>query len=222
MPVMTLGFLDIATKMPPGSRLFLEGVSWEEYEGVLSSIEKNSRIRVSYDQGRMQLMTLSYRHENFKGFFGILIFMMSRAMKFDYSSAGSTTFKHLESHQGAEPDDCFYIANLPRVAGKDDLDLEVDPPPDLVVEIDISKPSLNKLPIYAGMRVKEVWKYDGECVTILRLLREEYQESRQSGVLPILSSAKLTEFIEIGKNFGLKAMADAFHPWIEEQSKTQQ
>ena len=110
----------------------------------------------------------------------MLVEVMAEEMGVDIERLGSTTFKRADLHKGFEPDSCFYIQNEERVRGKLEIDLLTDPPPDLVIEIDISHPSLNKLPIYVQVGVPEVWRYDGSQLQLLALNEGQYEDSTHS------------------------------------------
>jgi Uma2 family endonuclease len=112
---------------------------------------------------------------------------------------GSTTFRREDLERGFEPDTCLYLEeNAERVRGKKRLDLSIDPPPDLVLEIDITSPSMNKFPIYARLGVPEVWRYDGRRLEISRLEGEEYKEVPESATLPGFTSDILSKLVEEG------------------------
>ena len=110
----------------------------------------------------------------------------------------------------------MYVTNAQRVIGKDAIDLSVDPPPDIVVEIDKSNQSLNKLPIYATFGVPEIWRYDGrrKRTEIYELRGNSYVEIPASRFFPILSSGVLADFIERSKRQGQTAALSAFRGWL--------
>ena len=116
----------------------------------------------------------------------------------DVKNVGSTTFRKRAKAKGCEPDTAFYIQNESFVRGKNDIDLSSDPPPDLVIEVDVTSPSLNKLPIYAAIGIAEIWIYKGKYVEFLKLVGEDYRKINQSIALPMLSDEKATEFLENG------------------------
>jgi Uma2 family endonuclease len=101
--------------------------------------------------------------------------------------------------KGFEPDACFYIQHAERVRGKKQIDLAQDPPPDLIIEIDIQSPSLNKFLIFAALGIPEVWRHDGARVAIFTLVDDDYVERAESVVLPKITSAILTELIDAGR-----------------------
>ncbi len=131
---------------------------------------------------------------------------------------GSTTFRREDLERGFEPDSCFYIENKGRIRGKGRIDLTVDPPPDLVIEIDITSPSLDKVPIYARMKVPEVWRFDGQRLAILALEGTVYVESAQSTVLPPLTGATLSDFIGKSKSMKRTAWLRTVREWAREQT----
>ncbi len=122
--------------------------------------------------------------------------MLALEFDIDIRNLGSTTFKRSDLARGFEPDTCFYIQRAAQISGKDDIDLAVDPPPDLVIEVDITHPALNKLPLYAAVGVTEVWRYDGTSVTIYTLTQETYTTNETSRVLPAITSAILSQFLD--------------------------
>ncbi len=128
-----------------------------------------------------------------------MIALVAEETGVDVYGVGSTTFKRADAQRGFEPDSCFYIQNEARIRGKDRIDLAVDPPPDLVIEVDITSPSINKLPIYAQLGVPEVWRYDGEKLEILKLRDDRYLQVSESAVLPSLTGSVLTELVEQSK-----------------------
>jgi Uma2 family endonuclease len=123
-------------------------------------------------------------------------------MRVNEYGVGSTTFKRGDIGLGFEPDASFYIENEERVRGKPRIDLYEDPPPDLVIEVDITSPSLDKFPIYARLGVHEVWRYDGTRATIFALGDGEYVEAGESAALPPLTSEVLTHFIAESASLG--------------------
>ncbi len=184
---------------PAEGRVLLRNVSWETYERLIDEREERSAPRFFYDRGEMEIMSPSFEHEAVSRLVASLVGELAVELGIDVSEAGSTTFKREDLERGFEPDECFYFSdNAERVRGRQNLDL--DPPPDLVVEVDFTSPSLNKLPIYAHLGVTEVWRLAGEKPEILSLNKtgEGYGASNKSVVFPILTSAPLARLIEEG------------------------
>ena len=186
-------------KSPAEQRVVLHNIGWNTYERLLADHENNSAPRFTYDRGELEIMSPSPEHEKFNRRIAQLVLAVAEESGIEAEDLGSTTFSREDIERGFEPDSCFYIQNEERIRGKDRIDLTSDPPPDLVIEIDITSPSLDKLPIYAQMGVPEVWRYDGERITILALKGSDYGETAGSIVLPPVTSAALTSFVEQSK-----------------------
>ena len=176
---------------PAEQRVILDNIRWPTYLAILEDVG-NRRGRIAYDQGVLEIMSPSKVHEQIKRLIGRIVEAFTEESQLDVVSAGSTTFKREDLARGFEPDECYYLQNAPVVRAKDEVDLSVDPPPDLVIEVDISRSSLNKFPIYLALEVPEVWLYDGEHLRICVLKGREYVESDQSVVLPQLPVDAMT------------------------------
>jgi Uma2 family endonuclease len=133
----------------------------------------------------------------------------------DYISLGSTTLRSKVIEGGLEADDCYYIGDFAAVAGKTRLDLKVDPPPDLAVEVDISHGSRSKFRIYARLNVEELWRFDGKKVEFYRLSGSRYVEIATSDLFPFLTPDVLPDFLEQGLNEGIIAMRRSFREWVK-------
>ncbi len=148
----------------------------------------------------LEIMSPSPEHERLNRRIALLVQAIAEEMGIESEDLGSTTFRREDLERGYEPDSCFYIQNEAQVRGKDRIDLAFDPPPDLVIEVDITSPSINKLPIYAQLGVPEVWRYDGEKLEILKLENDGYAEVSESIALPTLKSSVLNKLIERSKS----------------------
>lgn len=177
-------------------RIVLRNVSWETYERLLAELHECSSPRLTFDRGTLEIMSPSEDHEEANRILASLLDVIIEELDLDARTLGSTTFRRQDLDRGFEPDSCFYIQNVARVKGKRKIDLRTDPPPDLVIEVDISSSSLDKLPIYGQLGVPEAWRYDGESLTIHVLSSGAYRESDSSLAFPFLSASRLTEFLE--------------------------
>jgi Uma2 family endonuclease len=121
------------------------------------------------------------------------------------------------SRGGVEPDGCFYVQNAARIIGHR-IDLKTDPPPDIVIEVDISHESTSKLAIYAGMGVPELWRYDGRRVHIYQLLEQRYVEVAASNTFPMITNEVLLRFLEQNKLEGQTAVLRSFREWLRVQT----
>ena len=136
-------------------RVVLHNVRWETHERLLAEQADSSAPRFTYHRGELEIMSPSPEHERVNRRLAQLVLALTEEMGVEAKDLGSTTFRREDLERGFEPDSCFYIENEGLIYGKDRPDLSVDPPPDLVIEIDITSPSISKLPIYAQMGVPE-------------------------------------------------------------------
>ena len=183
-------------------RVLLHNVSWGTYERLLDEREERSVPRFFYDRGKLEILSPSFEHAGVRRIVAILVSELAVGLGIDVSDAGSTTFKREDLDRGFEPDECFYFSsNAELVRGKKNIDLDAgDPPPDLVVEVDLTNPSLNKLPIYAQLGVGEVWRLAGGTTEILLPAETGtgFEAKGESGVLPILTVDVLARLVEEG------------------------
>jgi Uma2 family endonuclease len=186
----------MATVLPtPNPRVLLRNVSWETYEGLLAGHQDSSAPRFTYDRGELEIMSPLPEHEEANRALASLVENVAVEWRMSFRNLGSTTFKREDLGRGFEPDSCFYLQNADRVRGKTRIDLTVDPPPDLVIEIDLTHSSLDKLPIYAALGVPEVWRYDGNRLAILILEDGAYVEREESLALPRATITALSDLL---------------------------
>ena len=199
-----------------GQQLILHGVSWETYEQLLSDFQDSHAVHFAYDRGKLEIMVLSFKHETVNRTLANIVSILAEEMQIDIISAGSTTFKRADLARGFEPDSCFYIQHEEQISGKAEIDLSVDPPPDLVIEIDITNPSLNKFPIYAQVGIPEVWRYDGTKVFFFIVEGVEYKEADHSLAFPSLTSAIVATFLKESVELKSTAWVRRIREWARQ------
>ncbi|HEV8487557.1 MAG TPA: Uma2 family endonuclease [Blastocatellia bacterium] len=212
-------YLDTIEALPPGRSLILNDVSWEEYEQLLDDLGDSSGNRVTYYEGRLEIVSPSSNHEMYEELILLIGHVIGDEMGCDVESRGSTTFKQKSLAKGAEPDTCFYVQNASRIIGKLKIDLSADPPPDIAVEIDVSHRSKTKLAIYERFGVPEVWRYDQRRMRIYLLTPQGYVEAAASLTFPYLTCDVLTDLLERSKTMGQSAVLRSFREWLREHSK---
>jgi Uma2 family endonuclease len=198
-------------------RVVLHQVSWETYESLLDDDVERRVPRITYDQGAMELVTPSMPHEEDVRTIALIVEIVSAVLGIPIRSVVSTTFRRRDLQRGFEPDASFYIQNEPRIRGQREVDLAVDPPPDLVLEMEMSRSALNKLALFASMGIPEVWRCDGEPVTIRILEHDGYRESRVSQALPALTSEILESFLAGSRTMLSPQWFQAVSDWARQQ-----
>lgn len=217
MPVVTTDYLDVIEHLPSGAVLRFDQVPWEEYDQLLAELGEGSPVRVFYDDGRMEIMAPSSPHEKSKGLINRLVNAIADELSIDIESLGSTTFRSQLKAKGAEPDECFYVQNAASVIGREvELDIQRDPPPDIVVEIERTSASLDKFRIYSALGVPEIWREQKKRVRFFTLVQGGYVESSHSRAFPFLDSATFSEFLARGFAEGSRKSARAFRARLRE------
>jgi len=203
-----------AQTLPTTANVVLEGIRWTTFEALLEDLGDH-RGRATYDGGRFELMSPSKKHEAIKKLLARLIELYALEMGIDIESLGSTTFRRPDLERGIEPDECYYVQHAAAIRGRDDVDLTRDPPPDLVVEAEVTRCVIERLPIYAALGVPEVWRHNGERLRVERLGPDGvYRHAAQSGVFPHLPIDELDRFLVRRKEDGENAILRAFLEWV--------
>lgn len=194
--------------------LVLSDVDWEFYEHVLGKIG-NRPIRVSFFEGTIEIMAPLSRHEIAKSAIGRLIESLAFELDIDLLPAGSTTFRREDKSAGLEPDECYYTKSAARIQSRGQVESSGDPPPDLAVEIDITRRSVARQPIYAALGVPELWRFDGQSLEVLILKdRGKYERSPQSLSLPFLPMEQFTGFVNRMLTENQNKVLRDFRKWI--------
>ncbi|OUL27097.1 hypothetical protein BV378_10505 [Nostoc sp. RF31YmG] len=204
---------------PAEQRTVLYNVSWETFEALLRDTGEDRGSRFAYDCGTLEIMTPLFEHENPKIQFDHFILVIVEELGIEIKSAGSTTLKSRLANRGIEPDNCYYIQNESRVRGKETLNLETDPPPDLAIEIDITSSSVNKFRIYSALGIPELWRYDGQDLKFYHLLDGQYIECEFSIAFPLVSVNDISRFIQQSKTMGEIALLKSFRAWVRSKIK---
>jgi Uma2 family endonuclease len=204
-------------QVPPGQRVLLQEVSWEEFEAILQELGDRRSARVAYYDGLLEIMSPLPEHEYFKETLGDAIKDMAETLELEYESYGSTTWRRQAKQAGLEPDNCFYFQHEVEVRGKLQFDLNQDPPPDLALEIDITHQSLGRFPIYARLGVPELWCYDAGMLKVYQLQQGQYVEVKQSMIFPKLDIAALPQLIQAHRSAGRLALRRSIRAWVREQ-----
>lgn len=176
-------------------RFVMDFASWDLYEAILRHLG-DRHIFVTYDQGRLELMAPSWRHDKRSRLIARLIDILAEETSIPIEGGGSATIRRKSLQRGLEADQWFYVANAAAVRGKTVLDPESDPPPDLAVEVEISRRLLDREGIYAAMGVPEIWRDDGKRVRMFVLGRDRrYRAVQASASFPMLEPVFVEELL---------------------------
>ena len=218
-PATHLDVLEATEHMPMGSVLVVNDFSWDDYERLLADLDGRRNPRLSYDCGRLEVVTISPWHDAYDRMIDAFVREFCVARDTALQAYGQATWKLKSAGKGAEGDCCYYVQNARGVIGKKAIPLESNPPPDIVVEVDITTDSTQKLRIYAGLGVPEVWRFDGRAFHFYELVDSKYEEIPASKCLPGLTAAPMLEAFAIADTHGQTEALKAFRRLIRKRKK---
>jgi Uma2 family endonuclease len=203
-------------EVPPGQRVLLRNVSWDEFETILEELGEKRAARVAYNRGMLEIMTPLPEHERSKENISDFIKTLLEEFDIEFLPLGSTTFKNQLMSQGIEPDNCFYIQNEALLRGKDRIDLSIDPPPDLALEIDVT--SRTNVEIYQTLGVPELWRFENSKLQVNILENGIYTEVEFSPYFPnIPLSEVISQYLKKLKTESRNKTMREFRAWVQKQ-----
>lgn len=202
--------------VPAGHQVLLKNIAWKDFENILEETgEARKTPRFSYSQGWLELMTPLAVHEDDKSIISDLVKILLEELDWEFRSLGSVTLKNQAMQQAVEPDDCFYIQHEAMIRGKDRIDLSIDPPPDLALEIDITHRT--HFDNYEKLGVPELWRFNGQKLEILGLENGCYQATEVSGQFSKFDVKQMIpEFLERSRQEGRNKTMRIFRRLVRE------
>jgi Uma2 family endonuclease len=203
-------------------RIVLHDISWNTFEQMLAEMGNRRSARLAYYQGMLEIMSPSPRHERINRLLERFLLVLTEELGLEVCALGSTTWKK-EQLAGVEPDACFYIQNELIVRTIEqrgrEVDLSQDPPPDVIVEVDIASSSEPKFAIYAALKVPEIWLYRSEKLEVYHFdgTSAGYRKFRQSLAFPGIEIQQLMRFIKMASVRGPNATVQELRVWVREQ-----
>jgi Uma2 family endonuclease len=197
--------LEATEHLPDGATLLIHSFDWDEYERLLVDLGNSPHLRLSYDSGNLRILSISSEHDQYATAIEGLILTFCDEFEITLEGLGCATWRSQALAKGVEADASYYIQNAQRIIGKRKIDLATDPPPDLVVEVDLSTDARHKFPIYGALGVPEIWRYDGEVIQLYLLRDGDYVEAGTSEVLPGLPRDLFIESLNVNKTEGQTA-----------------
>lgn len=201
--------LDRLTANASAEKHIYYGVSWDTYVQLLDELGDESKIRLTFNRGVLEIMSPKRLHEQITRLVDMVVTLLAFELGLNVDNCGTMTLRLESAQHGGEPDSCFYIANEAAVRGVEEIKLQIHPPPDIVLEVDITSPSLDKFGLYLAVRIPEVWRYDGAHMNFYKLGAEQYEETSNSLSFSHLTAAMLESYLAIGRTQGSTAMLQA-------------
>ena len=206
--------LEAPTKTIGEERVILHNISWETFDRLITESGDHRNTRFYYLDGTLEIMSPLFVHEGSNRFIEALVCAAAEVLEMNLRRAGSVTLRLRPKQAGAEPDSSFYIQSEALVRHLTELDLQVDPPPDLVVEVDITSSSDRRMPIYARLGIPELWQYDGLTVQYYLLKDDEYEAVQISPTFPNLPSPVIDMYLKRRLSIGESQAIREFKDWI--------
>lgn len=206
-------------RIPDKQRFVLDSATWGDYTRWLQVLDERRHFRLTYDRGILEVVTLTHEYEHRSALLARLVVAWTEERGLAIKSGQSTTFRRRDVERGLEPDQCFWIANEALVRNRDRLDLRRDPPPDLVIEIDLTRSSVPRLPIYAALGMPEVWRITRGVLSFQVLQPDQtYAAAAVSRSLPPLRPADLQRFLDMRGRLDENAVVRRFREWVRKLS----
>ena len=197
-------------------RVLIREVGWQGYQALLSMIA-NQPVRLTYDRGDVELMSPLLKHERSRLLLARLVSILTEELDAPRISLGATTLKREDLDRGLEADASFYLNDLDRIRDMENLDLEIDRPPDLAIEVEITRSVLNRLRVYGALGVPEVWRFDGQTLRFLdRQPDGSYREIETSKALPWISVDEIAYYARPDEIRDETRWARGFRDWVRE------
>jgi Uma2 family endonuclease len=206
----------VAVRASSEQRFRISLVSWEKYEQMAAWFD-GRHVRLTYDRGELELMTVSHKHEYHKHLLGLLLMVAAEELGIENHAGGSMTFKREDLERGLEPDECYWIEPEPQMRGKEEYDQQNDPLPDLVLEVEVSRSVLDRMGIYAALKVPEVWRWDGQQLRFCLLRKGRYVEGPASRAFPMLAGGEIVRFMHMQQALSKITLVRAFRQWVRDQ-----
>lgn len=206
----------VATSPLAETRTLLQNISWQTFKSMLAEMGSERNSRIAYDSGTIEIMTPLMPHENSNRLIEVFIGVMCEELGLEIKRTGSLTLTRDDLERGGEPDSSYYIQNELLVRAKENIDLEKDPPPDLVLEVEYSRSVINKLDLYAAMGIPEFWRFNGRVLRIYQLSGKQYQEVQISPTFASITVKDIPNFIQQSKVNGENSTIRDFRAWVRQ------
>ncbi|MEH2347453.1 MAG: Uma2 family endonuclease [Nostoc sp.] len=198
----------------PGQQMLLQDISWQQLENILDEMGERRAARISYSNGWLEIIVPLPEHEKDKEYIGELVRILLDKLQIDFEPFGSTTLKNERMRQAVEPDTSFYIQNQAAVIGKNRIDLNIDPPPDLAIEVDIT--SRTRFENYEILGVPELWRHTQQGLEISVLREGKYLKSELSpNFLGIPIIELVNEYVQQCLTIGRSQAMRNFRDWVK-------
>ena len=193
--------------------VILPNISWQTYQAILVDMGDRSSVRLVYDRGVLEIRMPSDIHEAINRLLARIVGVLAEELDLPLKEFGSVTLNRSDLKKGAEPDSCFYVQNADRIRGNR-IDISVDPPPDLIIEVDITNSSARSFAVYQQLGIGEVWRYANGVVKIFQLQDGDYIECEFSSIFGMISGDVLGRFLQMSATENSTSIVRAVRKWL--------
>lgn len=197
-------------------RVVLPNISWGTYKALLADLGDQRTSRLVYDQGILEIIMPSDRHGTSIQLLERMVTALTEELDLPAKGFRSTTLNREDLEKGAEPDSCYYIQNVSRIQGRT-IDLTNDPPPDLVIEVDVTSSSDRRFKIYRQLGIFEVWRRVGKSVKFYQLQDGEYVSCDCSPTFPIVCVDIVNQFLQQSETQDDTKLMRSWRKWVRDQ-----
>jgi Uma2 family endonuclease len=208
------------TTAPGETRTILKNLQWQTFKTMLAEMGWERNFRLAYENGIVEIMTPLMPHENSNRIIESFVLVLCEELELEVKSSGSITLMRDDLEKGAEPDSSYYIQNESLIRDKENIDLAIDPPPDIVLEVEYSRSKIDKLSLYAAMGIPEFWRYNGTVLRVYTLSDGQYTEAETSLAFKGILIPEIPRFIQESQKVGQLAAKRAFRDWVRQQRNT--
>ncbi|MDJ0595249.1 MAG: Uma2 family endonuclease [Pleurocapsa sp. MO_226.B13] len=207
----------VVTKGLAETRTLLTNISWQTFKVMLMEMGSQRPNRIAYESGTVEIMTPLMPHENSNRVIEGFVVVMCEELGLEIKRTGSLTLTRDDLERGGEPDSSYYIQNESSVRDRENIDLAIDPPPDLVLEVEYSRSAIDKLTLYASMGIPELWRFNGSLLRIYTLADQQYTEVEFSPTFNPIPVKEIPRFLQQTKTKGENAITRDFRGWVKQQ-----
>ncbi|XGV99417.1 MAG: Uma2 family endonuclease [Leptolyngbya sp. BL-A-14] len=210
---------------PSEQRIVLEKISWEQFETILAEMGAERTTRFTFDRGRLEMMTPLDEHDRCHKLIESLILVLADIMQLPVEGYKAPTLKRFDLNIAIEPDTGYYLQHERDMRGKAAIDLAIDPPPDIVLDVALNKSTLDRLALYAALGVPEVWRYVSQPgddflkgnFQLYTLDGTGYVDSTSGFAFPFLPAGRILQFIDESDALGLMSALRSLREWLQDR-----
>jgi Uma2 family endonuclease len=187
---------------PPEQRIVIRNVDWDLYDRLSDALGERQHVYMAFDGEDLEIMTKGFTHEDYKDLLGRFVNAVTFELRVRCRGAGETTWKRPRIKRGVEADNCYFflpkkLAMIAKARARKSNEVSDYPNPDLAVEVELTEPLVDRIGIYAKLQVAELWRFNGDKVTIDQLQPDGTYKSRASSQFLTIRAEEILRWIAV-------------------------